>query len=126
MAAAALTVAASILASCGAYVLHRASIGDGRKVEYSRTGRGRPPIVFLSGLGNTMDTWKSVYWSVRDVATVVMYNRLGYGRSTKTAEPRTAERIVAELREFLPAAGYEPPYILVAHSAGGLYALYYA
>lgn len=125
-AAATLAVAVSILAGCGAYVLHRASISDGRKMEYSRYGSGHPPIVFLSGLGNTMDTWKSVYWSARGVSTVVMYNRLGYGRSTKSREPRTAERIVSELREFLPAAGYEPPYILVAHSAGGLYALYYA
>ncbi|MBN2207621.1 MAG: alpha/beta hydrolase [Candidatus Aminicenantes bacterium] len=126
MAAAALAVVASMLAACGADVLHRASISDGRKVEYSRYGRGRPAIVFLSGLGNTMDTWKSVYWNVRGMSTVVIYNRLGYGRSTKSREPRTAERIVAELREFLPAAGYEPPYLLVAHSAGGLYALYYA
>jgi pimeloyl-ACP methyl ester carboxylesterase len=115
-----------MLTGCTAYVQRRAAISGGRKVEYSKNGSGRPVIVFMSGLGNTMDTWRDVYWSARGVSTAVIYNRMGYGRSSKTREPRTGEIIVSELREFLTAAGYRPPYVLVAHSASGLYAVYYA
>lgn len=116
----------SVCMGCSAYLQRRVSISGDRKVEYSKYGAGRPAIVFLSGLGNKMDTWKDVYWSVRKVSTVVMYNRMGYGRSSKTKEARTADRIVGELREFLTAAGYQPPYILVSHSAAGIYGIYYA
>lgn len=119
-------LAASLLAGCTAYSLRRVTIGDARKVEYSQYGSGLPVIVFMSGLGNTMDTWKGVYFKASKASTAVMYNRMGYGRSSKTDTPRTADQIVSELREFLTAAGYRPPYLLVAHSAAGLYAVYYA
>jgi pimeloyl-ACP methyl ester carboxylesterase len=45
----------------------------------------------------------------------------------KDAQPiRTAREIIQELRQLLKATGMPPPYILVGHSLGGLYSLYYA
>ncbi len=40
--------------------------------------------------------------------------------------PRTADAIVAELHGVLQASGIAPPYVLAAHSLGGLFARLYA
>ncbi|HEX9933850.1 MAG TPA: alpha/beta hydrolase [bacterium] len=113
------------MVGCTAYIQRRVTVSNDRKVEYSKYGSRQPVVVFMSGLGNTMDTRRDVYWSVSKVSTAVMVNRMGYGRSSKTDNPRTADQIVSELREFLAAAGYQLPCLLVGHSAGGLYAVYY-
>jgi pimeloyl-ACP methyl ester carboxylesterase len=54
---------------------------------------------------------------------VCTYGRAGLGWSERGPKPRTAANIVAELRALLAGAGVGPPYVLVGHSAGGLYAL---
>lgn len=41
-------------------------------------------------------------------------------------EVRTAAQVVEELRTLLTEAGLAPPYVLVGHSLGGLYTLYFA
>ena len=43
------------------------------------------------------------------------------GRSAATSNGRDGATIVAELRALLSARGVRPPYLLVGHSAGGLY-----
>jgi pimeloyl-ACP methyl ester carboxylesterase len=47
-------------------------------------------------------------------------------RSTDESAPRTGATIVAELHEVLKQTGVRPPYVLVGHSLGGLYASLYA
>ena len=32
----------------------------GRVVEFTRSGAGSPPVVFFSGLGNTMSDWRHI------------------------------------------------------------------
>jgi pimeloyl-ACP methyl ester carboxylesterase len=114
-----------VLIGCTAFVSRKAAV-SGKKIEYSVYGKGQPVVVFMSGLGNTMDIWRDVYWHVGKLTTSLMYNRFGYGASSKTKMARTGGHIVNELREFLQAAGYSPPYTLVAHSVAGLYTVYYA
>lgn len=99
---------------------------NGRQVEYVQAGHGTPAVVFENGLGGTLDNWRQVLAEVSKTTTVLAYNRPGYGDSAPAATPRDGEHIAAELRELLAAAHLKPPYILVGHSAGGLYMQHFA
>jgi pimeloyl-ACP methyl ester carboxylesterase len=48
------------------------------------------------------------------------------GQSESCSKPRHAETIARELHAALLAAGVQPPYILVGHSAGGLFVRVFA
>lgn len=101
---------------------HQTTLDVGeRKVEYVLDGHGSPTIIFENGLDGTLGWWSKVLPQVAPDATVLAYNRPGYGRSTRTNSPRDGEHVVQELREFLQARGLKAPYLLVGHSLGGLY-----
>jgi pimeloyl-ACP methyl ester carboxylesterase len=90
-------------------------------------GHGRPTVIFSNGLGDTIDSWRSVQSAVAsDCARTVTYNRAGYEGSDTTAGRRDSVTIVAELRGELQRRGIAPPYVLVGHSLGGLYMQYFA
>jgi pimeloyl-ACP methyl ester carboxylesterase len=59
-------------------------------------------------------------------ARVCTYDRAGLGWSEASPKARTASNIVEEFRTLLTRAGVQPPYVLVGHSAGGLYMQLYA
>ncbi len=84
-------------------------------------GRGAPTVVLESGLGDTSDPWSKVQPEVAKFSRVVAYDRAGLGRSEAGPKPRTAQQIATELHTALKNAGIAPPFVLVGHSAGGLY-----
>ncbi|MCG8476994.1 MAG: alpha/beta hydrolase [Cytophagales bacterium] len=94
---------------------------EGRQVEYAVAGEGRPTIVFESGMGRNLNTWKPIFDSLSKCASVFASNRPGYGHSSLKNAPRTIREAVVQLHQNLNAIGLKPPYILVGHSAGGLY-----
>lgn len=102
-----------------------ASVG-GNHIAYYETGQGSPSVVFESGLGDGKDTWASVLPEIAKTNRVFAYDRPGYGASQKTDVPRDPCSIATEERELLQASGLPPPYILVGHSAGGLYQYVFA
>ena len=63
---------------------------------------------------------------VAKFARVVSYDRSGLGWSDTGPKPRTSEMMVAELHTLLTNAHIPKPYILVAHSYGGLNIRLYA
>lgn len=85
-------------------------------------GAGTPTVIFEAGLGDTADEWLPVQRAVAAFTRACAYDRAGLGRSAAgpVSRPRTAERMVTELRALLAAAGVSAPYVLVGHSAGGL------
>lgn len=100
---------------------------DGYKLEYATAGEGKPVIVFLNGFGCEMDeSWNSIYPKAGNFGTVFAYNRLGTGKSDNPDQPQSATVIVDTLRKLLQKNALNPPYILVGHSAGGLYANLFA
>ena len=99
---------------------------DGRTYSFQRSGSGPVTVVFESGLGDGMDKWSKVAERVSPLATVLSYDRAGYGASSATSDRRSAIEIVADLRAVLHATGLTPPYVLVGHSLGGLYMQYFA
>jgi pimeloyl-ACP methyl ester carboxylesterase len=93
---------------------------------YKKAGSAETKVVLVSGLDENIKIWDKVYGDIADFATVVAYDRGGVGWSDEGKNPRTASVIAEEMDAFLRAVGIDPPYILCAHSLGGLYARYYA
>jgi pimeloyl-ACP methyl ester carboxylesterase len=76
--------------------------------------------------GESLEVWSAVQTEVEQFTNICSYDRLGLGRSDKLAVAHTADEIVADLHGLLYAASIREPYILFAHSIGGIYARKYA
>lgn len=112
---------------------HRSQIWQKATVEMHEmsftTKQDRAPVVvFESGLGDGISSWDSIYTQVSHFASVFAYNRPGYEDSevVNTGKPRTAEDTARTLKQLLDNTKTPGPYILVGHSAGGLYSLKFA
>ena len=92
--------------------------------------RGKRPVAFVleSGGGAELSSWEAVPDSIatRTGATVVTYDRAGFGRSELGPDDLTPDEQVEDLREALDALGVPQPRVLVGHSYGGLMAMYHA
>jgi pimeloyl-ACP methyl ester carboxylesterase len=62
----------------------------------------------------------------RKQTLTLSYERAGLGRSDPGPNPRSAEQIARDLHALLAAKAIAPPYILVGHSAGGLFVRVFA
>jgi pimeloyl-ACP methyl ester carboxylesterase len=96
------------------------------EVQYIAAGKGSPAVVLLSSFGVPFQTWALVWRELAASTTSFAYNRLGVGASAPPQQPQTGTAVVDMVREALSSAGLEPPYVLVAHGLGGLYAQLYA
>ncbi|MDA3630651.1 alpha/beta hydrolase [Saccharopolyspora sp. WRP15-2] len=95
---------------------------DGRRVFAHRSGSGGPAVVFLPGANAVGLDYFGVQQQVSQFTTAVVYDRGGTGYSDPLPLPRTATEVAAELHDLLHAQHVDAPYVLVAHSLGGLYA----
>ncbi len=93
-----------------------------RQVEISHTPGTTPTIVLIAGFGNDLKSWQKLY-NRRDAAMPFFaYNRPGIGLSQEVPGPRDARTLAEEMKTLLDASQIKPPYVLVAHSMGGIYA----
>jgi pimeloyl-ACP methyl ester carboxylesterase len=92
------------------------------RLAYMRSGSGAPAIVLFSGAGMSLQAWEPLYPGIEKLSTVLGWNRFGMQGSDPGKERQTGTVVLASLRELLGYNGLEPPYILVAHSLGGLFA----
>lgn len=114
---------------------------DGHKLYLQCEGSGGPTVILISGYRNNAAIWTTppgpgitpVFTAVAGFTRVCAYDRPGtildathVSRSDPVSMPRTADEVVAELHALLFAAKLEAPYVLVAHSLGGLFARLYA
>jgi pimeloyl-ACP methyl ester carboxylesterase len=95
-------------------------------------------VVLEAGLGGGSDGWVKVMPEVGKFMRVCSYDRPNEGKSDPAPrslqhlgtrnyiELRTGQDIVRDLHTLLINAGEKPPYVLVGHSIGGLYAILYA
>ena len=116
----------ALLSGCAKLPTQQVAVAE-RQVEFIYQDRQADlTVVFENGLTSKLSTWQGVLPLLPDDVNYLVYNRADYGRSESSNQPRTGEFIVAELRELLAQQRIEPPYILVGHSLGGLYAQYFA
>jgi pimeloyl-ACP methyl ester carboxylesterase len=122
-------------------------IGGGRKMYMECHGKGSPTVVLVSGARGAYDDWTSVIDSggepkpsrsavlpqVGKFTRVCAYDRPGTTRldgtlspSTPVRQPTTAQEGAADLHALLRAAKQKGPYVIVAHSWGGLIGRLYA
>jgi pimeloyl-ACP methyl ester carboxylesterase len=96
------------------------------QVQMAEQGSGRYTVIFESGFGTDLKTWRKVAPEVATSAHVLTYSRAGYGSSDARPEPRTLQQSSLELDQLLAGAKLRPPFILVGHSYGGLLARAFA
>ena len=122
-------------------------IGGGRKMYLECQGKGSPTVVLVSGFRGAYDDWthvidsggepkpsgSAVFPKVGKFTRVCAYDRPGTTRfdgtlspSTPVPQPTTAQDGAADLHALLRAAKQKDPYVLVAHSWGGLNGRLYA
>ena len=94
--------------------IHLESAGDG------------PPLVFIHGLGTSMDTWLACRNILQHRYRVMALDLPGHGQSTVTTEPSdyTRDRVLEHLDQVLSDLGSRA--VLVGHSLGGYLSLAYA
>lgn len=103
--------------------------GGSRMHVYSRAEHpGEPTLVFLAGmgLGSSYYELKSVWEPLSEDVNIATVDYLGYGFSDSTQRERTNQNVATEVHDALHGAGVQGPYVLVAHSIGGLYGLEFA
>jgi pimeloyl-ACP methyl ester carboxylesterase len=99
---------------------------DHRKLNFRCVGRGSPTVIFEAGYGADSRAWAGIQSRLRKLTRTCAYDRAGYGFSDPGPMPRDGEAIARDLDLGLKAAGLPGPYVLVGHSAGGLYARLFA
>lgn len=90
-------------------------------LQYHISGNGKPNIVLINGGSGPIEGWMKVLPEISELSTVFSYNRFGVTGSDKPKEPQDGITIVETLQEALSRVGFEPPFLLVGHSLGGLY-----
>ena len=126
----------------------------GRKLYLECRGQGTPTVILEAGANGRADVWSRdnlhpagartmVFPGVAAFTRVCAYDRPGTigevnpdldphgppffpSRSDPVPQPRTTRDMVADLHALLRAADIRGPYVLVAHSAGGLVVRLYA
>ncbi len=94
----------------------------GYKLQYRKYGKGDPTIVFLNGGSAKMNYWNTITPEISQSFSVLTYERAGHDKSEMGRRPRHGLNIALELKVLLEKLNVPEPYIVVAHSAGCMYA----
>jgi pimeloyl-ACP methyl ester carboxylesterase len=97
----------------------------GRGVYLDCRGSGSPTVVLEAGFGSGAGSWGHVLDATAAVTRTCAWDRPGIGRSEARGLHSGAET-ASDLRAALGAAGESGPYVVVAHSLGGVYARLFA
>lgn len=95
----------------------------GRSLQIDCRGTGSPTVVLESGLDLLGAlSWATVHDSLAATTRVCAYSRAGILWSAPSDQPFSVGGVVADLHLALARADEHAPFVLVAHSIGGLYA----
>lgn len=103
-----------------------ASLPDHRQLNLRCEGQGSPTVLFEAGFGANATAWTQTAQRIAPVTRACAYDRAGYGFSDPGPMPRDGEAIARDLDAGLKAAHIQGPFVVVGHSAGGLYARLFA
>src|SRR5262245_47099797 len=91
---------------------------DGHRLHLVCAGEGTPAVLFESGIAASSLSWVRVVDEVARFTRACAYDRTGLGWSDLSRGPRTASRMVDELKHILAHASEGRPCVLVGHSFG--------
>lgn len=103
-----------------------ARLPDGRHLAFRCTGTGTPTVIFEGGWAATSLAWTRVQRLVTPVNRACAYDRAGMGASDPGPNPRDGAAIARDLDDGLRALNIAGPFVVVGHSAGGLYVRLFA
>jgi pimeloyl-ACP methyl ester carboxylesterase len=89
-------------------------------------GSGDPVVILEAGLTSMSAQWAWIQPEVARFTRVISYDRAGLGFSDCCNKPRDAEGTARRLRNLLNELEIPGPYIIAAHSLGGLFARMFA
>jgi pimeloyl-ACP methyl ester carboxylesterase len=98
----------------------------GRDLYIECVGDGSPTFVVETGEGMDIEPMNGLRDALGERGTACTYDRANKGRSGTAPTPRTGLDVVSDLHALLDAADIPGPYVLVGHSAGGLFVQLYA
>jgi pimeloyl-ACP methyl ester carboxylesterase len=96
-----------------------ARLPDGRTIHMVCMGKGTPVVVLTAGLGAWSSDWNKVQPEVAEKTRVCAWDRTGWGMSSPSPRPPTADNRTSDLQAALKADGIGGPYVVVGHSLGG-------
>lgn len=94
--------------------------------EYRLKGPELPNIVFFNGFRMHFNSWQDVELKCNDDLNLLFFNRLGIGHSLKATEDQSGEVVTDAIYRLLMELNPKAPWLIVAHSLGGLYANLFA
>lgn len=97
-----------------------------KRFEHSVIGEGSPCVVFLNGFRMNYDTWDKVALDIATEHRVLLYNRLGVGASSKAETDQVGAVVMRDMNALFSKLNIQRPFLLVAHSFGGIFANLYA
>ncbi|OJV15944.1 MAG: hypothetical protein BGO21_30725 [Dyadobacter sp. 50-39] len=113
-----------IVGNANGQVLDTLLEGSGTKLHIQVVKGPNTPILFESGGGLDASQWDSIALVLHDrlKATVITYDRAGFGQSTLDSANYSILREIESLESALARLGYgKSDFILAGHSPGGFY-----
>jgi pimeloyl-ACP methyl ester carboxylesterase len=96
------------------------------RIEATVFGAGRPAVVIEPAFGGSARAWRTIAEALARETTVVTYNRVPYGGSSRATDRRMPADVAADLDAVLESLAIHGPTVLVGHSLGGVYVRSYA
>jgi pimeloyl-ACP methyl ester carboxylesterase len=103
----------------------RVDIG-GRHINLHCAGTGGPTVILMAGIFSWSVVWYKTQPVIAQKTRVCAFDRASYGFSDPAPRPQIISEVVEDLHKALHAGSVPAPYVLVAHSLGGLEARVYA
>jgi pimeloyl-ACP methyl ester carboxylesterase len=98
---------------------------EGRAVYVDCRGTGGPTVILEAGLGGGADGWGVIFDRLAGATRTCAWDRPGIGSSADRGV-HSGTDTSRDLLAALAAAGERGPYVVVAHSFGGVYARLFA
>ena len=96
------------------------------ELAYAVFGKGKDTIIVEAALGSCSAEWWHIADRLSAVYSVLVYDRAGYGKSSRSKLPRTPNNITQELYLLLEYLEVREKITFIGHSQGGLYAQQFA
>ena len=94
----------------------------GRQLHLVCSGTGNPTVILESGAGEFSFDWALAQPAIAKTTRVCAYDRAGYAWSDMSPGFEQLSAVATDMRSLLQKAGISPPYILVGHAMGAVYA----